>query len=87
MLKIKTHLIKQLTQHRFSSIISPPSYPFKEIEEKWQKSWLSDKFPFEQNPFSTNLHEKPKFYCLSQFPYPSGNLVVICTWVTLEFIT
>jgi leucyl-tRNA synthetase len=40
-----------------------------EIEEKWQKVWASD-----------NLHQtseqsdKPKFYALSMFPYPSGNL-------------
>jgi len=74
MLKIKTRPIYNLNQHRFSSLIFPQSYPFKEIEQKWQKSWLSDKFPFEKNPFSDILQDKPKFYCLSQFPYPSGNL-------------
>ncbi|AFZ23387.1 leucyl-tRNA synthetase [Cylindrospermum stagnale PCC 7417] len=39
------------------------------IEEKWQKTWVSlglDKTPTESN--------KPKFYALSMFPYPSGSL-------------
>ncbi|NEU74871.1 leucine--tRNA ligase [Hassallia byssoidea VB512170] len=40
-----------------------------EIEEKWQKTWTEsglDKTP-------TNS-DKPKFYALSMFPYPSGSL-------------
>ncbi len=40
-----------------------------EIEAKWQKTWTEsglDKTP-------TNS-DKPKFYALSMFPYPSGNL-------------
>ena len=40
-----------------------------EIEEKWQKSWAEqgmDKTP--------EASDKPKFYALSMFPYPSGNL-------------
>ncbi|MEA5565673.1 leucine--tRNA ligase [Anabaena sp. UHCC 0399] len=39
------------------------------IEEKWQKTWLElglDKTPTDRN--------KPKFYALSMFPYPSGSL-------------
>lgn len=42
-------------------------YPFREIEEKWQKYW-------EVNyTFRTNIESnKPKFYCLDMFPYPSG---------------
>ncbi|MFM7613212.1 MAG: class I tRNA ligase family protein, partial [Synechococcales cyanobacterium] len=39
------------------------------IEEKWQKIWAdhhSDATPEELN--------RPKFYALSMFPYPSGNL-------------
>jgi leucyl-tRNA synthetase len=42
-----------------------------EIEEKWQKTWTElglDKTP-------TNS-DKPKFYALSMFPYPSGSLHV-----------
>lgn len=71
MLKNKSNLLKNLCFRRFSTI---NSYPFKQIEQKWQKSWLSDKFPLEKNPFSEDLDKKQKFYCLSQFPYPSGNL-------------
>ncbi|MEA5574245.1 leucine--tRNA ligase [Calothrix sp. UHCC 0171] len=40
-----------------------------EIEEKWQKTWTElglDKTPHDLN--------KPKFYALSMFPYPSGSL-------------
>ncbi|NEP58224.1 MAG: class I tRNA ligase family protein, partial [Symploca sp. SIO2G7] len=40
-----------------------------EIEEKWQKIWA------EQGLYQTDKdNNKPKFYALSMFPYPSGNL-------------
>ncbi|NET58974.1 MAG: leucine--tRNA ligase [Symploca sp. SIO2E6] len=40
-----------------------------EIEEKWQKIWS------EQGLYQTDKEtDKPKFYALSMFPYPSGNL-------------
>ncbi|MBC7765907.1 MAG: leucine--tRNA ligase [Hyphomonadaceae bacterium] len=43
-------------------------YQFREIEKKWQENWLeTDAFHVEQN-------EKPKYYALEMFPYPSGNL-------------
>jgi leucyl-tRNA synthetase len=45
-----------------------------EIEEKWQKSWAAqgmDKTP-DAGCFADTA--KPKFYALSMFPYPSGNL-------------
>lgn len=64
-----TKIIKKRHFTSFSSY-----YPYKEIEEKWQKAWLSTDFPLEVNPFSQSNSKKPKFYCLSQFPYPSGNL-------------
>lgn len=42
-------------------------YPFSEIEPKWQKFWE------EREIFRTDPHsEKPPFYCLDMFPYPSG---------------
>lgn len=42
-------------------------YPFKEIEQKWQRYWEENK------TFQTNKNSsKPKFYCLDMFPYPSG---------------
>ena len=42
-------------------------YQFKEIEQKWQEFWAQHKtFKAEQNS------DKPKFYVLDMFPYPSG---------------
>ena len=42
-------------------------YDFLEIEKKWQKFWEEEKtFRAEDNS------EKPKFYALDMFPYPSG---------------
>ncbi len=43
------------------------SYNHKEIEKKWQKYWAKN------NTFNTHDDpEKPKFYALEMFPYPSG---------------
>ncbi|MCC8122721.1 MAG: leucine--tRNA ligase [Oscillospiraceae bacterium] len=42
-------------------------YDFSGIEPKWQKKWLEEK-PFRCETGS----EKPKFYALVEFPYPSG---------------
>jgi leucyl-tRNA synthetase len=44
-------------------------YTPAEIEEKWQKAWAEQGL----NQTSSDL-SKPKFYALSMFPYPSGNL-------------
>lgn len=42
-------------------------YPYKDIEEKWRKIWE------ETEPGKTDENsDKPKFYCLVEFPYPSG---------------
>ncbi|MDR2526792.1 MAG: leucine--tRNA ligase [Rickettsiales bacterium] len=45
------------------------SYSHKEIEKKWQKFWNDNK-TFEFNPSD----KRKKFYSLSMFPYPSGEL-------------
>lgn len=42
-------------------------YNPNEIEPKWQKFWIEDK-TFKAD----NQSEKPKFYVLDMFPYPSG---------------
>ncbi len=42
-------------------------YDAKLIEQKWQKRWEEEKI-FEAQDFS----DKPKFYSLVEFPYPSG---------------
>ncbi|MCY6492853.1 leucine--tRNA ligase [Leptolyngbya sp. GGD] len=44
-------------------------YTPAEIEEKWQKVWSETNL--DQTPEQS---DKPKFYALSMFPYPSGNL-------------
>ena len=43
------------------------AYNFKQIEQKWQKTWEQKKV-FEVKGKSN----KPKFYVLDMFPYPSG---------------
>jgi leucyl-tRNA synthetase len=45
------------------------SYPFKEIEEKWQEAWEKSKI-FSVKP----LAGKNKYYLLEMFPYPSGKI-------------
>lgn len=42
-------------------------YPFQAIEKKWQKQWQEDKvYEVTDNP------DKPKYFVLDMFPYPSG---------------
>ena len=42
-------------------------YDHQAIEAKWRKFWLENK------TFKTDAQaDKPKFYCLDMFPYPSG---------------
>jgi leucyl-tRNA synthetase len=44
-------------------------YCFKEIEAKWQVRWEKDDL------YGTpDFSDRPKFYCLEMFPYPSGKL-------------
>ena len=42
-------------------------YNFNEIEKKWQQYWRDNKI------YKVDIdHNKPKFYVLDMFPYPSG---------------
>ncbi|NBD73911.1 class I tRNA ligase family protein, partial [Patescibacteria group bacterium] len=45
-------------------------YDHRAIEAKWQKRWA------EQGLYRTNDNEsgKENYYCLVEYPYPSGNL-------------
>ena len=42
-------------------------YKYKEIEQKWQAYWK------EHHTYQTEINnDKPKYYVLDMFPYPSG---------------
>lgn len=49
-------------------------YNFREIEQKWQKTWVETQAYKTENPpvDRTGKSEKPKYYVLDMFPYPSG---------------
>ena len=44
-------------------------YPFKAIEERWQKEWEKSGIHRVERDKDRN-----KFYCLEMYPYPSGNI-------------
>src|SRR3989338_2308410 len=54
-----------------TSIQAKP-YPFDAIEPKWQRYWLKNKTFHAADPPHPGS-EKPKFYVLDMFPYPSAS--------------
>ncbi|GGE09342.1 leucine--tRNA ligase [Psychroflexus salis] len=46
-------------------------YNFNAIEAKWQKKWAKQK-PFQAKQPAELTEQKPPFYVLDMFPYPSG---------------
>ncbi len=42
-------------------------YNFRDIESKWRQQWAANK-PFK----AADISDKPKYYVLDMFPYPSG---------------
>ena len=49
--------------------VTDMKYDFTAIEKKWQQKWLEEK----TFAAKTGETDKPKFYGLVEFPYPSGN--------------
>jgi len=47
-------------------------YDFAAIESKWQRYWEQNGTFRQPNPGQQGFVEKPKFYVLDMFPYPSG---------------
>jgi len=47
-------------------------YNFTEIEKKWQRYW-DEHNTFRTPEISISIHDKPKYYVLDMFPYPSGD--------------
>src|SRR3989304_4504656 len=43
-------------------------YNHKKIEKKWQKEWEA-----QSRHRADDKSQKPKYYCLIEFPYPSGD--------------
>ena len=48
-------------------------YEFNTLESKWRKYW-------EENPVNPSNTNKPKYYCLDMFPYPSANGLHVGHW-------
>jgi leucyl-tRNA synthetase len=50
-------------------------YTFESIEKKWQHIWQTD-----ADGQTENHSNKPKYYCLDMFPYPSGSGLHVGHW-------
>ena len=57
----------KLTKHKVVTDLNDMEYNHREIESYWQKYWD------ENGTFTvSNKSERPKYYVLDMFPYPSG---------------
>jgi len=50
-----------------------PRYDFAGLEKKWRARW-------KENPIQDPAANKPKYYCLDMFPYPSGTALHVGHW-------
>jgi len=48
-------------------------YEFAAVEKKWREKWA-------KTPVQQNVENKPKYYCLDMFPYPSGDGLHVGHW-------
>jgi len=48
-------------------------YEFTAVEKKWRAKWAA-------TPVQQNTENKPKYYCLDMFPYPSGSALHVGHW-------
>ena len=61
-------MLEKKKQKRYNGNVNMKAYNHKKIEVKWQKSW--EKGGLYQ---TEDTSSKPKYYCLIEFPYPSGD--------------
>jgi leucyl-tRNA synthetase len=54
---------------RMGEDIMEDRYPFENVEKKWQKIWRD-----KQQYKTYDSMDRPKYYCLEMFPYPSGKM-------------
>ena len=64
-----SHVANLITLNRKFLLMTSERYNPRQAEPKWQKAW-SDKNCFEAKDNS----DKPKYYVLEMFPYPSGRI-------------
>lgn len=50
------------------SAIPTDRYDVRAVEQRWQEAWAA------QGIYHAEMNDQPKYYCLEQFPYPSGHL-------------
>jgi leucyl-tRNA synthetase len=49
-----------------------PAYDFASVEKKWQAYWQEHGTFVQPNPGQAEFADRPKYYVLDMFPYPSG---------------
>ena len=60
-------LFRKFAFHKQNYLIRKMEYKFSDIEKKWQKVWK------DRNTYHVENHsDRPKYYVLDMFPYPSG---------------